>query len=218
MDTWLEREFPTVEFERFADDAVLHCVTERQARQVRDGLAERLDSCACTPTKPRSSTVGTTDGVAPLSTPRHVLPVGFENSVSCRELRFHCGITIGAGSILGCWCRFSTGQSERCLARWATPSVSRVRSNSMMAPAGRVPARAAEGAAGGGPAGSAPGSLRVRPGRWTGRNNPQSGRAGSADEVMRDRVGPQSGSTAIIQRPSGAPPVSQHGIVLGGSV
>jgi RNA-directed DNA polymerase len=44
MDSWLEREFPTVEFERFADDAVLHCVTERQARQVREALAERLDS------------------------------------------------------------------------------------------------------------------------------------------------------------------------------
>jgi RNA-directed DNA polymerase len=44
MDSWLEREFPTVEFERYADDAVLHCLTERQARQVRDALAERLDS------------------------------------------------------------------------------------------------------------------------------------------------------------------------------
>jgi RNA-directed DNA polymerase len=44
MDSWLVREFPAVEFERFADDAVLHCVTERQARQVRDALAERLDS------------------------------------------------------------------------------------------------------------------------------------------------------------------------------
>lgn len=25
MDSWLEREFPAVEFERYADDAVLHC-------------------------------------------------------------------------------------------------------------------------------------------------------------------------------------------------
>jgi RNA-directed DNA polymerase len=42
FDSWLEREFPTVEFERFADDAVVHCVTERQAHQVRDALAQRL--------------------------------------------------------------------------------------------------------------------------------------------------------------------------------
>ena len=44
MDSWLVREFPAVEFERFADDAVLHCATERQAREVRDALAERLES------------------------------------------------------------------------------------------------------------------------------------------------------------------------------
>ena len=44
FDSWLEREFPTVEFERFADDAVVHCVTERQARNVRAALAERLEN------------------------------------------------------------------------------------------------------------------------------------------------------------------------------
>ena len=32
FDSWLEREFPAVEFERFADDAVVHCATERQAQ------------------------------------------------------------------------------------------------------------------------------------------------------------------------------------------
>ena len=44
MDSWLEREFPSVEFERYADDAVLHCSTEYQACKVRDALAERLES------------------------------------------------------------------------------------------------------------------------------------------------------------------------------
>jgi RNA-directed DNA polymerase len=43
FDTWLEREFPTVEFERYADDAVVHCVTERQARHVLAALAERME-------------------------------------------------------------------------------------------------------------------------------------------------------------------------------
>lgn len=42
FDMFLEREFPTVEFERYADDAVVHCVTERQARQVWEALAARL--------------------------------------------------------------------------------------------------------------------------------------------------------------------------------
>jgi RNA-directed DNA polymerase len=44
FDTWLVREFPTVRFERFADDAVVHCVTERQAHQVREAIDRRLDS------------------------------------------------------------------------------------------------------------------------------------------------------------------------------
>ena len=43
FDTWLEREFPTVEFERYADDAAVHCVTERQARHVLAALAERME-------------------------------------------------------------------------------------------------------------------------------------------------------------------------------
>ncbi|MFF9323060.1 group II intron reverse transcriptase/maturase [Streptomyces sp. NPDC014735] len=42
FDTWMAREFPTVWFERYADDAVLDCVTERQARQVLAALTDRM--------------------------------------------------------------------------------------------------------------------------------------------------------------------------------
>ncbi|REH17880.1 RNA-directed DNA polymerase [Kutzneria buriramensis] len=42
FDSWLEREFPAVEFERYADDAVVHCVTLRQAHQVLAALTERM--------------------------------------------------------------------------------------------------------------------------------------------------------------------------------
>jgi RNA-directed DNA polymerase len=42
FDVWLNREFPTVQFERYADDAVLHCVTERQAYRVLAALQERM--------------------------------------------------------------------------------------------------------------------------------------------------------------------------------
>jgi RNA-directed DNA polymerase len=44
FDSWLVREYPGVGFERYADDAVVHCVTERQAREVLAALAERLES------------------------------------------------------------------------------------------------------------------------------------------------------------------------------
>jgi RNA-directed DNA polymerase len=42
FDLWLAREFPAVEFERYADDAVVHCATERQAHQVLAALTERM--------------------------------------------------------------------------------------------------------------------------------------------------------------------------------
>jgi RNA-directed DNA polymerase len=42
FDAWLEREFPAVTFERYADDAVVHCATERQAREVLAALERRM--------------------------------------------------------------------------------------------------------------------------------------------------------------------------------
>lgn len=43
FDSWMEREFPAVEFERYADDAVVHCSTEHQAHQVWAALSERME-------------------------------------------------------------------------------------------------------------------------------------------------------------------------------
>ncbi len=43
FDVWLTREFPTVEFERYADDAVVHCSTEWQARKVLAALSARME-------------------------------------------------------------------------------------------------------------------------------------------------------------------------------
>jgi RNA-directed DNA polymerase len=42
FDTWLEREYPTVGFERYADDAVVHCATKRQALEVLCALNARM--------------------------------------------------------------------------------------------------------------------------------------------------------------------------------
>ena len=42
FDLWLGREFPLVTFERYADDAVIHCVSEHQARKVLAALQERM--------------------------------------------------------------------------------------------------------------------------------------------------------------------------------
>ena len=42
FDMWMVREYPNLTFERYCDDAVVHCTSEQQARQVQDAIAARL--------------------------------------------------------------------------------------------------------------------------------------------------------------------------------
>lgn len=49
FDAWMAREFPDVQFERYCDDAVVHCASERQARVVLEAIAERLARCRLEP-------------------------------------------------------------------------------------------------------------------------------------------------------------------------
>ncbi len=42
FDAWMTREYPGISFERYADDVIVHCVTECQARRVRAAIGERL--------------------------------------------------------------------------------------------------------------------------------------------------------------------------------
>jgi RNA-directed DNA polymerase len=43
FDAWMTREFPGVTFERYVDDAVVHCVSERQARTVLAAIGARME-------------------------------------------------------------------------------------------------------------------------------------------------------------------------------
>jgi RNA-directed DNA polymerase len=45
LDRWLAVNYPQVKFERYADDSIVHCRTEKQALEVRKAIAERLQSC-----------------------------------------------------------------------------------------------------------------------------------------------------------------------------
>lgn len=45
FDEWMERHFPYVKFERFADDALLHCQSLRQAEKVLEAIKDRLKEC-----------------------------------------------------------------------------------------------------------------------------------------------------------------------------
>jgi RNA-directed DNA polymerase len=42
FDAWMAREFPSLAFERYCDDVVVHCTSQAQAGRVRDAIAGRL--------------------------------------------------------------------------------------------------------------------------------------------------------------------------------
>src|SRR4051812_23306264 len=42
FDVWMTREFPVLRFERYVDDAVVHCISEAQAHRVLAALVERM--------------------------------------------------------------------------------------------------------------------------------------------------------------------------------
>ena len=45
FDAWMERTFPKVPFERYADDGLIHCVSLAQAEYVLKSVRERLAAC-----------------------------------------------------------------------------------------------------------------------------------------------------------------------------
>jgi len=45
MDKWLEQNHPTVEFVRYADDAILHCGSRQQAAYILKAVRERMVAC-----------------------------------------------------------------------------------------------------------------------------------------------------------------------------
>jgi RNA-directed DNA polymerase len=45
FDVWMQRTFPHVQFERYADDAIVHCRSERQARWVLEAIRDRFLQC-----------------------------------------------------------------------------------------------------------------------------------------------------------------------------
>jgi group II intron reverse transcriptase/maturase len=45
FDEWMRRTFPSVPFERYADDVVIHCVSQAQARYILEAVRKRLSEC-----------------------------------------------------------------------------------------------------------------------------------------------------------------------------
>jgi RNA-directed DNA polymerase len=45
FDRWMQEHHPSIRFERYADDVICHCESERQARELKQALEARLAAC-----------------------------------------------------------------------------------------------------------------------------------------------------------------------------
>ncbi|WP_353283644.1 group II intron reverse transcriptase/maturase [Wolbachia endosymbiont (group A) of Pogonocherus hispidulus] len=45
FDMWMRQNYPTIPFERYVDDAIVHCKTKRQADYMREAIERRLAQC-----------------------------------------------------------------------------------------------------------------------------------------------------------------------------
>lgn len=45
FDAWMQRNYPQIPFERYADDAVAHCKSEVEANSLKDAIEKRLADC-----------------------------------------------------------------------------------------------------------------------------------------------------------------------------
>ena len=45
FDVWMERNYPTALFARYADDAIIHCKSEKEAKEIKEALNQRMKQC-----------------------------------------------------------------------------------------------------------------------------------------------------------------------------
>jgi group II intron reverse transcriptase/maturase len=45
LDVWLKKKFPNVTMVRYADDAIIHCHTEREVQEVLEAVRKRMEEC-----------------------------------------------------------------------------------------------------------------------------------------------------------------------------
>lgn len=45
FDMWMKKNYPDMPFERYCDDAIVHCWSEKQAKFIRDKISQRMKEC-----------------------------------------------------------------------------------------------------------------------------------------------------------------------------
>jgi RNA-directed DNA polymerase len=66
FDKWMERKFSGIEFERYADDCIIHCITEKQAIFIRNMIEKRFNACGLKLHPEKTKIVYCKDGKRPI--------------------------------------------------------------------------------------------------------------------------------------------------------
>ena len=45
FDKWISKHYPSIPFERYADDIIIHCTTKQQAEQIMQAVTKRMEEC-----------------------------------------------------------------------------------------------------------------------------------------------------------------------------
>jgi RNA-directed DNA polymerase len=62
FDVWMERSFPSIKFERYADDIIIHCNSNEQSENIKQALSKRLQECGLTLHPEKTKVVYCKDG------------------------------------------------------------------------------------------------------------------------------------------------------------
>lgn len=76
FDNWMEKNHPEKPFERYADDIVVHCVTEKQALFVKAQIQKRVESCKLQ-LHPNKTKIVSFKGISTKKYPRSLDFLGF---------------------------------------------------------------------------------------------------------------------------------------------
>ena len=72
FDKWMEINFPDIKFERYVDDIVIHCKTERQAEFLLERISKRMAECKLTVHPKKTKIVYCSDSNRKMKTGRAV--------------------------------------------------------------------------------------------------------------------------------------------------
>ena len=116
LDKWIEKHYPRVAFVRYADDVILHCQTEEEAKQLLEAIRLRLAECKLSLNEEKTKLVYCQDY-------RRVKKKSFGKKFDFLGFTFKphpvASKRSGGGMFLGYGCAISQSAQTRIIHGWA---------------------------------------------------------------------------------------------------